>query len=35
MLEPRIKELGRARNVIGILARFSTLPLVLKETQML
>jgi LysR family transcriptional activator of mexEF-oprN operon len=35
MLEPRLQELGRARNVIATLARFSTLPLVLKETPIL
>jgi LysR family transcriptional activator of mexEF-oprN operon len=35
MLEPRLQELGRARDVVGTLARFSTLPFVLKETRML
>ncbi|MDN4546978.1 LysR substrate-binding domain-containing protein [Pseudomonas sp. C32] len=35
MLEPQLQELGRSRNVIATLARFSTLPLVLKETQIL
>ncbi|WCM52726.1 LysR substrate-binding domain-containing protein [Pseudomonas sp. WJP1] len=35
MLEPQLQELGRTRNVIATLARFSTLPLVLKETPIL
>lgn len=35
MLEPQLQALGRTRNVIATLARFSTLPLVLKETPIL